>query len=275
MTIKKSRKLSTKINQNNLSAIGDPFGDHVGIDVNSIKSTVTKPWNGSISDGQNNSARISYDSRSKNLSVTFTTYVNGIQVMRYLDYIVDLNQYLPDRVIVGFSAATDIHLTALYKIQSWSFNSTSLVKPKSSGKHAKIGLAAGLGSGGCVLLVFGGFGLFWFIILWKKRNGGETSDYEDPMVHGFNIDDEFEKGTGPRKFSYRELAQGTSNFDEGEKLGEGGFGGVYRGFIKDLNSHVAVKRISSRSKQGMKEYAAEVRIISRLRHRNLVQLIGW
>lgn len=112
--------------------------------------------------------------------------------------------------------------------------------------------------------------MFWFIILWKKRNGGETSDYEDPMVHDFNIDDEFEKGTGPRK-----LAQGTSNFDEGEKLGEGGFGGVYRGFIKDLNSHVAVKRISSRSKQGMKEYAAEVRIISRLRHRNLVQLIGW
>lgn len=68
---------------------------------------------------------------------------------------------------------------------------------------------------------------------------------------------------------------GTNTFDEGEKLGEGGFGGVYRGFIKDLNSHVAVKRISSRSKQGMKEYAAEVRIISRLRHRNLVQLIGW
>lgn len=124
------------IHQNNLSAIGDPFGDHVGIDVNSLKSTVTKPWNGSISDEQNNSARISYDSQSKNLSVTFTTYVNGIQVMRYLDYIVDLNH----RVIAGFSASTDIHLTALYKIQSWSFNSTSLVKPKSSGKHAKIGV---------------------------------------------------------------------------------------------------------------------------------------
>ncbi|KAK9933932.1 hypothetical protein M0R45_021101 [Rubus argutus] len=181
------------IHQNNLSAIGDPFGDHVGIDVNSLKSTVTKPWNGSISDGQHNTARISYDSQSKNLSVSFTPYVNGTQVMRYLDYIVDLNQYLPNRVIVGFSAATDIHLTALYKIQSWSFNSTSLVKPKSSGKHAKIGLAAGLGSGGCFLLVFGGFGLFWFMILWKKRNGGETSDYEDPMVHDFNIDDEFEK----------------------------------------------------------------------------------
>ncbi|KAL6202105.1 hypothetical protein ACLB2K_025816 [Fragaria x ananassa] len=42
-----------------------------------------------------------------------------------------------------------------------------------------------------------------------------------------------------------------------------------------MNSYVAVKKISSGSKQGLKEYAAEVSIISRLRHRNLVQLIGW
>ncbi|KAK9938011.1 hypothetical protein M0R45_014773 [Rubus argutus] len=81
---------------------------------------------------------------------------------------------------------------------------------------------------------------------------------------------------GPaRKFSYNELAYATGNFAEGEKLGEGGFGGVYRGFIKDLNSYVAVKKISRGSKQGLKEYAAEVSVISRLRHRNLVQLIGW
>ncbi|PRQ31125.1 putative protein kinase RLK-Pelle-L-LEC family [Rosa chinensis] len=82
-------------------------------------------------------------------------------------------------------------------------------------------------------------------------------------------------GFGPRKFSYNELAQATNNFAQGEKLGEGGFGRVYRGCIKDLNSYVAVKKISRGSKQGLKEYAAAVSIISRLRHRNLVQLIGW
>ncbi|AQK63912.1 hypothetical protein ZEAMMB73_Zm00001d013591 [Zea mays] len=42
-----------------------------------------------------------------------------------------------------------------------------------------------------------------------------------------------------------------------------------------MDLHVAIKRVSKRSKQGRKEYASEVRIISRLRHRNLVQLIGW
>ncbi|KAL6220203.1 hypothetical protein ACLB2K_007960 [Fragaria x ananassa] len=97
---------------------------------------------------------------------------------------------------------------------------------------------------------------------------------EDPMV-GDAIDDEFEQGTGPRKFLYEELVRATGNFEEEQKLGQGGFGGVYKGFIKDLNSYVAVKMISKGSKQGMKEYATEVRIISRLRHQNLVQLLGW
>ncbi|CAL8151026.1 unnamed protein product [Prunus armeniaca] len=265
--------------QNPGASIEDPRGDHVGIDVNSVKSKVTRAWNGSITKGRVNSASIRYDSGSKNLSITFTNYENGVSVERYLDYKVDLNEILQGWVIVGFSAATGI-TTALHKINSWSFNSTSLidntpaapeptliVEPK-SGNGINIGLVVGLVVGGCVLLV-GGFCLVWFIF-WKKRGTGESSDNdEDP------IDEEFKKGTGPKKFSYKILAQSTNDFDEGEKLGEGGFGGVYRGFVKDLNSYVAVKRVSSGSRQGLKEYAAEVRIISRLRHRNLVQLIGW
>ncbi|KAI9071916.1 hypothetical protein K1719_046122 [Acacia pycnantha] len=67
----------------------------------------------------------------------------------------------------------------------------------------------------------------------------------------------------------------SSNASDGQKLGQGGFGGVYKGFLKDSNSYVAIKRISKDSKQGKKEFASEVRIISQLRHRNLVQLIGW
>ncbi|TVU49169.1 hypothetical protein EJB05_00465, partial [Eragrostis curvula] len=62
----------------------------------------------------------------------------------------------------------------------------------------------------------------------------------------------------------------------GHKLGEGGFGSVYKGYLKETSHQaVAIKRVSKGSKQGRKEYASEVRIISRLRHRNLVQLIGW
>jgi serine/threonine protein kinase len=48
---------------------------------------------------------------------------------------------------------------------------------------------------------------------------------------------------------------------------------VYRGYLKEVDLHVAIKRESKSSKQGRSEYVSEVKIISRLRHR--VQLIGW
>ncbi|PRQ56769.1 putative protein kinase RLK-Pelle-L-LEC family [Rosa chinensis] len=275
-----------------------PFGvdwglndSHVGIDINSVNSNVTKPWSGGFEKEGENDATISYDSTSKNLSVTFTTIETGVQVNKSISLLVDLLDILPDRVIVGFSASTGDYF-ALHKIISWSFNSTSLVdenktsstsnppsnppkpmvEPKSG--NTNVGLIVGLVVGGGVILA-GMLGLVWFIFCRKRREtAGESTD-DDTRVLNDLIPEEFEKGTGPRKFSYNELALATSNFGQGEKLGEGGFGGVYKGFIKDMNSYVAVKKISRGSKQGLKEYAAEVSIISRLRHRNLVQLIGW
>ena len=86
---------------------------------------------------------------------------------------------------------------------------------------------------------------------------------------------ELEQGTATRRFSYQELAAATSNFSDDRKLGEGGFGSVYRGFLEDLNLDVAIKRVSKTSPQGWNEFMSEVRIISRLRHRNLVLLVGW
>ncbi|KAJ4714598.1 putative Kinase [Melia azedarach] len=72
-----------------------------------------------------------------------------------------------------------------------------------------------------------------------------------------------------------DLASATDNFSETRKLGGGGFGAVYRGYLIDLDMTVAVKKISRGSRQGKKEYITEVKTISQLRHRNLVQLIGW
>ena len=71
------------------------------------------------------------------------------------------------------------------------------------------------------------------------------------------------------------MVHATNAFDDKEKLGQGGFGAVYKGLLRDSNTYVAVKRVVKGSKQGIKEYASEVKIISQLRHRNLVQLIGW
>jgi len=103
----------------------------------------------------------------------------------------------------------------------------------------------------------------------RELEEGDFLDDEPEMQ------DDFEKGTGPKRFRYGELAIATDDFSDDHKLGEGGFGSVYRGFLKEMNLDVAIKKVSKGSKQGRKEYASEVSIISRLRHRNLVQLIGW
>ncbi|XVE66639.1 hypothetical protein DITRI_Ditri08aG0094400 [Diplodiscus trichospermus] len=71
------------------------------------------------------------------------------------------------------------------------------------------------------------------------------------------------------------MATATGNFSEEGKLGQGGFGGVFRGYLVEQNIEIAVKKLATNSKQGKKEFVSEVRTISRLRHRNLVQLIGW
>nr|CAB3485564.1 unnamed protein product [Digitaria exilis] len=113
----------------------------------------------------------------------------------------------------------------------------------------------------------------WFCYReYQKRKGNKQK--QDAPLDG-DMDDEFEKGSGPRKFTYRQLSQATRGFSEDEKLGEGGFGSVYRGFLQDQGLHVAIKRVSKTSKQGRREYISEVTIIGRLRHRNLVQLLGW
>uniref|UniRef100_A0A453JQ32 Protein kinase domain-containing protein n=3 Tax=Aegilops tauschii TaxID=37682 RepID=A0A453JQ32_AEGTS len=126
-----------------------------------------------------------------------------------------------------------------------------------------------------------GITVFFFIYGRKRRNALMKTTKQLPkkaaiFFNGEVMEDELEQGaSGPRRFSYSEIAVATDNFSNDMALGRGGFGFVYQGFISDMNREVAVKRVSETSRQGWKEFVSEVRIISRLRHRNLVQLIGW
>ncbi|KAI3495256.1 hypothetical protein L1887_37504 [Cichorium endivia] len=74
-------------------------------------------------------------------------------------------------------------------------------------------------------------------------------------------------------FDFATLAIATNNFSDSSKLGEGGFGCVYKGILKE-GEVVAVKRLSSISDQGIEELKNEVRLIAKLQHRNLVRLLG-
>jgi len=93
----------------------------------------------------------------------------------------------------------------------------------------------------------------------KELGLGDCGGFSDEEPE---MEDEFEKGTGPKRFRCSELAVATGNFADDRKLGQGGFGSVYRGFLKEINLHVAIKRVSKGSKQRRNEYATEVRIIS-------------
>jgi serine/threonine protein kinase len=80
-------------------------------------------------------------------------------------------------------------------------------------------------------------------------------------------------GAGYR-FPFAALQEATSGFDEGMVIGVGGFGKVYKGTLRD-ETRVAVKRGNRRSQQGLNEFRTEIQLLSRLRHRHLVSLIGY
>ncbi|XP_074569749.1 receptor-like serine/threonine-protein kinase SD1-8 [Curcuma longa] len=70
------------------------------------------------------------------------------------------------------------------------------------------------------------------------------------------------------------ILKATDDFAVTNKLGEGGFGSVYKGRLED-GQYIAVKKLSENSKQGFEELKNEVKLIARLQHTNLVRLLGW
>uniref|UniRef100_A0A2K2BUH4 non-specific serine/threonine protein kinase n=1 Tax=Populus trichocarpa TaxID=3694 RepID=A0A2K2BUH4_POPTR len=88
-------------------------------------------------------------------------------------------------------------------------------------------------------------------------------------------DEEVLLGMGPRPntFSYSQLRTATEDFSPSNKLGEGGYGPVYKGMLSD-GREVAVKKLSVASNQGTNQFVTEIATISAVQHRNLVKLYG-
>ncbi|XP_054796500.1 cold-responsive protein kinase 1-like [Prosopis cineraria] len=79
---------------------------------------------------------------------------------------------------------------------------------------------------------------------------------------------------GPVNYRYKDLKAATKNFSKENKLGEGGFGDVYKGTLKN-GKIVAVKKLAlGQSKQMEKDFESEVKLISNVHHRNLIRLLG-
>ncbi|KAK8955377.1 Proline-rich receptor-like protein kinase PERK1 [Platanthera guangdongensis] len=107
------------------------------------------------------------------------------------------------------------------------------------------------------------------------NSGGSSSSYsgsENPQIPsalpGITL------GSSKNMFTYEELVMATDGFSDANLLGQGGFGYVHRGMLRN-GIEVAVKQLKAGSGQGEREFQAEVEIISRVHHRHLVSLVGY
>uniref|UniRef100_A0A8R7RD27 non-specific serine/threonine protein kinase n=1 Tax=Triticum urartu TaxID=4572 RepID=A0A8R7RD27_TRIUA len=89
------------------------------------------------------------------------------------------------------------------------------------------------------------------------------------------VREDWEMEFGPHRFAYKDLLHATNGSKDKHLLGTGGFGMVYKGVLPASGVEIAVKKVSHGSKQGMKEFIAEIVSIGRIKHRNLVQLLGY
>lgn len=199
-----------------------------------------------MTSGDTLAATVSYLESSKTLSVHLKDPQVPVDTGSLnLSYKVDLKEILPEKVVVGFSGSTG-NAVVVQKVTMWNFTSSlndennyeNIVKSKKSWQIS-LEIAAGV-----LLLLF----IYLCYSCYRSRcHKANTEEDEDEEEEENDLKDEsmheyFTRGTGPKRFNYKELALATNNFSEEGKLGQGGFGEVYKGFLTSLNMEVAVKK---------------------------------
>ncbi|CAL1384746.1 unnamed protein product [Linum trigynum] len=274
------------------SQFADPSENHVGLDIDSLISVETAdPLSQGIDlkSGEQITAWVDYDHVAKILDVFLSFSISPKPETPLLSVDdVDLSEYLRGNVYVGFSGSTE-GSTELHSIHSWSFNLTgegALLIPRSTNpphnvsdnsitipspeipssdsgnkNHKKLGLGLGIAGPSffCACLVVLGF---ISVKKWQKTKGAEKA--EQLVAAG-----------RPKEFNYRELKSTTRGFHSSRIIGKGAFGNVYKAFFVSTGTIAAVKRSKHAHDEGKTEFLAELTIIAGLRHKNLVQLLGW
>ncbi|KAL6594705.1 hypothetical protein ACP70R_048443 [Stipagrostis hirtigluma subsp. patula] len=139
-----------------------------------------------------------------------------------------------------------------------------------TGSGRKLGVVVGVPCGIVVAMALGvSAGLYCI------RNRRNKVGKEGSTVSVFNETVDLTNIPGlPKEFDYKELSKGTNDFDDRMKLGQGGYGATMPG-ENGQSVEVAVKQFPGANAKGQEDFLAELSIINRLRHRNLVKLVGW
>ncbi|XP_020224175.1 putative receptor-like protein kinase At4g00960 [Cajanus cajan] len=112
--------------------------------------------------------------------------------------------------------------------------------------------------------------LIFICIYFRARKPGKKYKTQQQEEHD---DDEIDISES-LQFSFNTIREATDNFSDSNKLGQGGFGAVYKGRLSN-GQEIAVKRLSADSRQGDTEFKNEVLLVAKLQHRNLVRLLGF
>ncbi|CAH8382764.1 unnamed protein product [Eruca vesicaria subsp. sativa] len=257
---------------------GDPNDNHVGIDINGLRSVKTSPagyWdekdtfrNLNLISRKLMQVWINYDNLSNKIDVTMSPYGSDKPKKPLITYVTDLSSILLQDMYIGFASATGSVISEHY-VAGWSFRLngeeapllTELPHlprfvPRRISEFYKIGMPLI-----SLFLIFSVISLSFYVVRRRKK-------FEEEL-------EEWEKEFGKNRFRFKELYHATKGFKEKDLLGSGGFGRVYRGILPTTKIEVAVKRVSHDSKQGMKEFVSEIVSIGRMSHRNLVPLLGY
>nr|XP_009417400.1 PREDICTED: putative receptor-like protein kinase At4g00960 [Musa acuminata subsp. malaccensis] len=140
-----------------------------------------------------------------------------------------------------------------------SNSSSSSARDAGKKQNSKIVVAVVIPILGAVMLVAALLIFLWRTKIFARKSnvGGAKSQKANSLL-----------------FDFETLKVATNNFSDANKLGEGGFGPVYKGVLSG-GQEIAVKRLSRSSQQGFAELRNEVAFIAKLQHRNLVRLIGF
>ncbi|XP_030534172.1 L-type lectin-domain containing receptor kinase IX.1-like isoform X2 [Rhodamnia argentea] len=245
----------------------DPDGNHVGIDTTSITNPVNaKSLNSTgvnLKSGRDIRVRIDYDGLKHKLEISVA--YSGNSLISVLNHSIRMSETVPSLMYVGFSGSTG-PLPESHQVINWVFSSFPLSLEERLKRDDRIKTILILVVPSVMMVLFIVICIYLLVEKAPRKRNKKDADIEYQSRQAANV---------PKMFTYKELAKATRNFSKENLLGTGGFGSVYKGVILDPPVEIAVKKISATSKQGEREYMAEICTIGRMRHKNIVQLQGW
>uniref|UniRef100_A0ACD5XBH2 Uncharacterized protein n=1 Tax=Avena sativa TaxID=4498 RepID=A0ACD5XBH2_AVESA len=259
----------------------DIDNNHVGVNINGLRSLQSSPagfyddsnghiYNLSLASGNAMQVWVDYDGEAAQINVTLAPFKMAKPIKPLVSTTYNLSVVITEAAYVGLSSATG-SIGSRHYILGWSFTMNGPAPafftaelpdlprvPRKSARNKVLQVSVPIATATFVFLV----GLAVFLLVRRRLQYAE-------------VQEDWEVEFGPHRFTFKDLFRATEGFRNRYLLGRGGFGRVYKGVLHKSKLEIAVKRVSHESTQGIREFIAEIVSIGRLRHRNIVQLLGY